>query len=78
MAERRRYTAAEIMRMRRAVEHLELWGLKLGDPVMYEAGGMNSRVYNGDELIKIVEAQLLTYISQGMGPEDLEYNEEAA
>ena len=80
----RKYTVAEIDRMRDAIEHQWLFGRKISTPepnpreVVDENGiissysGISPSPYNETEKTKCVEEMLRTYMLAGIEPEDLE------
>ncbi len=65
----RAYTVEEIDRMRAAVEHKWLFGIRSSE---MPEGGMMSRVTNAKEQTECVEGLLRTYMIAGIAPEDLE------
>ncbi len=64
----RAYTVAEIDRMRRAVDHLWLFGCMLNEAPSLQ----QSRTYDETERTAFVEEMLRTYMLAGVGPEELE------
>lgn len=80
----RKYSVAEIDRMRAAIDYQWLWGGRMSElepsrfevvnedgPVSY-SGGRCSRSYKEDEKTKCVEEMLRTYMLAGVEPEELE------
>ena len=66
----RSYTAAEIDRMRRAVEHQWLYGSKISEHGL--DGLKTSGPYMEEEKTKCIEEMLRTYILAGVDPKELE------
>ena len=68
----RKYSVAEIDRMRAAVAHKWLWGRPIDTSCEGLARVHTSRVFKSKEKTVAVEEMLRTYMLAGIGPEELE------
>ncbi len=69
----RKYSVEEIDRMRLAVEHMVVWGEKIGAPWPEGVGSRTSATFSGNEVTERTEAMLRTYLMAGTDPDELEY-----